>query len=168
MPSIGDTGYGAQPVKATCSVNTNQTVLDCELASSENRSLGQIANVSIDNGFLSARSGIIRERWAFETASDNWYTYPWQDNWDFRHDAKAVIASFRAAAKQATDVDIIAETWRTGPLFKGIPDDFARRNGVWYSTFRSLKLRCIGSRSSTRLIQMPKTNQCRRRVLFWR
>ena len=134
--SIGDTGYGAQPVKATCSVNTNQTVLDCELASSENRSLGQIANVSIDNGFLSARSGIIRERWAFETASDNWYTYPWQDNWDFRHDAKAVIASFRAAAKQATDVDIIAETWRTGPLFKGIPDDFARRNGVWYqSTF---------------------------------
>ena len=42
--SIGDTGYGAQPVKATCSVNTNQTVLDCELASSENRSLGQIAN----------------------------------------------------------------------------------------------------------------------------
>ena len=134
--SIGDTGYGAQPVKATCSVNTNQTVLDCELASSENRSLGQIANVSIDNGFLSARSGIIRERWAFETASDNWYTYPWQDNWDFRHDAKAVIASFRAVAKQATDVDIIAETWRTGPLFKGIPDDFARRNGVWYqSTF---------------------------------
>ena len=134
--SIGDTGYGAQPVKATCSVNTNQTVLDCELASSENRSLGQIANVSIDNGFLSARSGVIRERWAFETASDNWYTYPWQDNWDFRHDAKAVIASFRAVAKQATDVDIIAETWRTGPLFKGIPDDFARRNGVWYqSTF---------------------------------
>ena len=54
--SIGDAaGDGAHPVNATCYVNENRTVLECELTPSETRSLIQIANASDGDTFLSAR-----------------------------------------------------------------------------------------------------------------
>ena len=133
--SIGDAaGDGVHPVNATCYVNENRTVLECELTPSETRSLIQIANASDGDTFLSARGGVRRERWAFETVKDSWYTYPWQNNWQFRWDPKAVIASFRAAGNAPANVDILADTWRTGPLFDGMSSNFARRFGLWYQT----------------------------------